>query len=256
MATYSDAFTYSGGVLATVSSGAWTARNGSMDVTSNQFYDGAGTTNSYSEVAAATADFSDSHEAEITVHALGTADYVGPAVRVSASGCYAVRCDGVNAAGRVLGKMESTTWTALSTVRVVPVNGDTVKIRAVGTTITVYINGALVDTVTDSTHTSGQPGIYYHRDDSNVSRGDNFAASDVDVGGLGISSVSADNEVSSAEADFAVVGTGLSAGQTFTISGVACTELSFSSSTSVKLTAPNAITSNIKFGKREFKVSD
>lgn len=75
-------------------------------------------------------------------------------------------------------------------------------------------------------------------------------------GALSVTLVDSDNEIYSAQADFEVKGAGFSAGQTFTISGVACTELSFSSSTSVKLTAPNAISNNIKFGKREFKVSD
>lgn len=182
MATYSDSFTYSDGVLATVSSGKWTARNNSIDVVSNQFNDGAGTSNSYSEVATTEVDFANDHEAEITVHALGTADYVGPAVRVSASGCYAVRCDGANAAGRVIVRMDGTTPTNIGTVRVIPVNGDTVKLRAVGSTITVYVNGSLVDTVTDATFTTGQPGIYYHRGNSSVSRGDNFSAADIASG--------------------------------------------------------------------------
>ena len=188
MATYSDSFTYSDGALATVSSSKWTARNNSIDVVSNQFNDGAGTSNSYSEVATTEVDFADDHEAEITVHALGSADYVGPAVRVSASGCYAVRCDGVNAAGRVVVRMDGTTLTNVGTVRVIPVNGDTVKLRAVGSTITVYVNGSLVDTVTDATFTTGQPGIYYHRGNTGVSRGDNFSATDI-TSGLTITSV-------------------------------------------------------------------
>lgn len=73
---------------------------------------------------------------------------------------------------------------------------------------------------------------------------------------LTITLVGGDNEVYSAEADFEVKGTGFSLGQTFTIAGVACTELSLSGSTSIKLTAPNAISNNIRFGKREFKVTD
>lgn len=75
-------------------------------------------------------------------------------------------------------------------------------------------------------------------------------------GSVSVTLVGGDNEVYSTEADFETKGTGLSAGQTFTIAGVACTELSFSSSTSVKLTAPDALSNNIKFGKVEFKVTD
>ena len=254
MATYSDSFTYSDGALATVSSSKWTARNNSIDVVSNQFNDGAGTSNSYSEVATTEVDFADDHEAEITVHALGSADYVGPAVRVSASGCYAVRCDGVNAAGRVVVRMDGTTLTNVGTVRIIPVNGDTVKLRAMGSTITVYVNGSLVDTVTDATFTTGQPGIYYHRGNTGASRGDNFSAADITTG-LTITSVNTTNTAFSAQTNSAVVGTGLSASVVCTYAGVACTNESASSSTSLKITFPNFFTNNIKLGRNyEFKV--
>lgn len=41
-------------------------------------------------------------------------------------------------------------------------NGDTLTLRSVGTTLTIYKNGvALSPTVTDSTYSSGQPGLFF-----------------------------------------------------------------------------------------------
>jgi hypothetical protein len=72
---------------------------------------------------------------------------------------------------------------------------------------------------------------------------------------LSISSVSTDNRVYSAEADTEVIGTGLSAGVSVTYKDVACTVLSASGSTSIKVTFPNFFSNNIKIGAaHEFKV--
>lgn len=236
MATYSDSFTYSDGVLDTVSSSAWTARSGSMDVISNQFREGSGVSNSYSEVSTGTANFADDHEAEVTVHALGTADFVGPAVRVSASGCYCIRADGANSTGRRIHRMDGTTRTQIGTVNIVPTNGDTLKLRAVGSTITAYVNGSQVDSVTDSTYTTGQPGIYYDRQNAGVSRGDNFSAADI-ASGLTITSVTP-SSFDSGVAGVVIAGTGFGASQgssTVTIGGVAQTVTAWSD-TSITIT--------------------
>jgi len=72
---------------------------------------------------------------------------------------------------------------------------------------------------------------------------------------LSISSVSTDNRVYSAEADTEVIGTGLSAGVSVTYKDVACTVLSASGSTSIKVTFPNFFSNNIKISAaHEFKV--
>lgn len=71
-----------------------------------------------------------------------------------------------------------------------------------------------------------------------------------------ISSVSGDNNVQSGEVDAEVVGQGLSAGLTVTYKGIACTVLSASGSTSIKVTFPDFISNNIKLGAtHEFKVN-
>jgi hypothetical protein len=73
--------------------------------------------------------------------------------------------------------------------------------------------------------------------------------------GLTLTSVNTTNTAFSAQTDSAVVGTGLSASVVCTYAGIACTNESASSSTSLKITFPNFFTNNIKLGRNyEFKV--
>lgn len=74
-------------------------------------------------------------------------------------------------------------------------------------------------------------------------------------GGLTITSVNTTNTAFSAQTNSAVIGTGLSASVVCTYAGIACTNESASSSTSLKITFPNFFTNNIKLGRNyEFKV--
>lgn len=50
--------------------------------------------------------------------------------------------------------------TVLKTVTCSVAINDFIEIRAVGTTISVWQNDILIDSVTDSSISSGQPGIY------------------------------------------------------------------------------------------------
>jgi len=50
-------------------------------------------------------------------------------------------------------------WTQLNGSSVHCVNGDTLRATIKGSTINVYLNGTLVESATDSTYTSGSPGI-------------------------------------------------------------------------------------------------
>lgn len=73
--------------------------------------------------------------------------------------------------------------------------------------------------------------------------------------GLTITSVNTTNTAFSAQTDSSLVGTGLSASVVCTYAGIACTNESASSSTSLKITFPNFFTNNIKLGRDyEFKV--
>jgi len=177
---YRDTFDYSNGVLSTVSSGVWVDRNGSIDILNGRFYESLGS-NSYAELNTSTYDFHDNQEAEILVSLLGSGDYPGPAVRVTASGAYIIHADGTNDPSRSIYRLDGTTRVKIGTLTIAPINGDTLKIRAVGNQISAYKNGILIETVTDNTYSTGQPGIYYNRGNINASRGDNFVGYTVGV---------------------------------------------------------------------------
>jgi len=81
-----------------------------------------------------------------------------------------------------------------------------------------------------------------------------WAVKEIALSGLTITSVNTTNTAFSAQTDSAVVGTGLSASVVCTYAGIACTNESASSSTSLKITFPNFFTNNIKLGRNyEFK---
>jgi hypothetical protein len=255
MATFSDSFTRANtGVNGGLGSD-WTSMHNYLEILSNKVTTSTTGTNCAYYVATATANFTDDQEAQIVVSGLSSSDRVSPMVRMDSGTGYSLFCDGQAGSNRRLTKITgSTSFTTIGTVDIVPVNGDTVKIKAVGTTISAYINGVLIDSVTDSSYTTGQPGIMYRRSGTGGSQIDDFNAADVATG-LTITSVNTTNTVFSAQTNSAVVGTGLSASVVCTYAGIACTNESASSSTSLKITFPNFFTNNIKLGRNyEFKV--
>ena len=78
-------------------------------------------------------------------------------------------------------------WTQLNSVTGITVkNGDVLKATAVGSAVTVYLNGTQVLQATDSTYSTGSPGIGFY-DDGDTNRTNfgfsNFSASNVGSGG-------------------------------------------------------------------------
>lgn len=55
-----------------------------------------------------------------------------------------------------------------------PATGDVMKADIVGTTITVYLNGAVVGSVSDSTWATGNPGIGFYSDDASGAQNSRF----------------------------------------------------------------------------------
>ena len=104
---------------------------------------------------------------------------MGPAVRVNANGCYTLYCDGGDFTDRRIAYISGGTRTAIGTVNVVPVPGDTLKITVQGSTITAYKNGIQVDQISNTAYTTGQPGIFYNRSNINEAKGDDFIAEDL-----------------------------------------------------------------------------
>ncbi len=140
----------------------------------------------YSTVKTSVASFTADHEATVTISTASASDYGGPMVRSAGTtaNSYILYTDGTNASNRRLSKVVSGTRTAIGTVNVACTSGDILKLRCIGTTLTWYKNGTLMETLTDSTHATGQPGLYYDFSNSNTTRLDDFQADDVvaDVG--------------------------------------------------------------------------
>ena len=89
----------------------------------------------------------------------------GPTVRQQAAG--ANNYNGVEQTGAgnyVIEKMASGSNTILLTISQSPVNGDVIKLTVTGTTLQLLINGICVSTctVTDSTYSSGNAGIFMY----------------------------------------------------------------------------------------------
>lgn len=178
-ATFSDNFNRADGAIGT----NYTARTGSFTVASNQFrISGPSDINCFTEVATSVATFSPDQSAKITLSALNSFDSVGVAVRSSATGAYVLRTDGASSSGRGLAKVVSGVTTSLGTVNLPAcVAGDEIEIRALGTTVAMYRNGVLIDSVADTDLATGQPGLFYRRSNTGGSFGDNFVASDITV---------------------------------------------------------------------------
>lgn len=154
--------------------------SGSLRIRNGQF---EGSTGSSSSVAIAKVsenivDFSHDHSAQITAAVVSSVDFVGPAVRVTANGGYILFCDG-NTGQRGIRYVNGTTTTFIGTVNIVPASGDILKLTAQGSVITAYKNGIQVDQVSNTAWTTGQPGIYYERQNINAAKGDNFIAEDL-----------------------------------------------------------------------------
>ena len=168
----------------------WTTPSGSptiFKVLSNKIHGDSGGV-SLCMVATATENFGNDQKAECVISAVGTGDLCSPAVRLDDAGDgYAIRADGGNFNTRRIVKLDAGVATVIGGVNFVPVNGDTLRIDVIGTTIKAYINDSEIDSVTDSTHTVGQPGVFYTRDNVNATRLDDFVGTDltaVESGGV------------------------------------------------------------------------
>jgi hypothetical protein len=152
----------------------------SLRVFSQQVY-GGNSEPSANAVKPSVATFSPNHESQITYTAIQTSDLAGPAVRldpVTKTG-YVLHIDGLTFGGRTLSKLSGSTITSLGGPNLGGVTGDTFKLSVSGSRLSVYQNGRLVDSRTDTTYPTGQPGMYYNWTNIRGTRMDNFIAADI-----------------------------------------------------------------------------
>ena len=138
---------------------------------------------SFNSIKSSVKTFSPNQEAQVTYTAFNPtySDSAGPAVRVtpeSGSG-YILLIDSLDDSARRLCRVTGSVRTQIGTVNLPAVAGDIFKLTASGSRLLVYKNNVLVDSVTDTTYPTGQPGLYYDLGNSNATRMDDFIAADI-----------------------------------------------------------------------------
>lgn len=141
--------------------GVWASRDnatGIHSVTSNKYFSSAGSWNNVPIFNTNMSSIQGDQAAEVKILSLTNAG--GPVVRYSSgtyyyiSGLSASTCSVINGAAGYPGTTIAT-FTGLT----IAVN-DLIKLEAIGTLITVYINGSAVGNVTDSAYSTGRCGIW------------------------------------------------------------------------------------------------
>jgi hypothetical protein len=148
--TFTDNFAYSLGNLQTVSGGIWVTPSyaSAIAVVSGGV---TGTSNGTDNIAY----YSSWSYGNDQCSSVVTGSQSAPAVRISSS---ATNNRYTTSAGGVY-KFLSGSYTQIGSFSS-PTNGDTVKLCAIGTTLTIYVNGTLATTITGQTDiTTGYPGM-------------------------------------------------------------------------------------------------
>jgi endonuclease/exonuclease/phosphatase family metal-dependent hydrolase len=176
-----ETFTNSDGVALATHNASWTVNAGNFAINTNSVYaNGAG--NGYSMAIWNQSSFSNDQYAEITLPALTSGGYIGVVVR-GQSGSFSGYIVVADSVGSSVLRCDAGTCTLLTSGGVFS-QGDTLRLEASGTSITLKKNGSVLAGVTDATYSSGRPGLAGY---SNVtgSRGDNFNAASISLGGGG-----------------------------------------------------------------------
>lgn len=173
MADFTDNFNRADGAVGS----DWTTLTGmsALSIISNQVRSNSGA--SAGHVATATATFAADHEAECVVPTFGAHDRGGPCVRLSGDDGYVLQAWSTTLAKTY--RLDGGALTVLDDVGVAFTAGDTLRIRAEGTTISVFVNDVELWSGTDATYATGQPGLHYVNNNEGASRLDDFYATDL-----------------------------------------------------------------------------
>jgi hypothetical protein len=138
----------------------WTVTNNGINISSNNF---VGTTASNDVAYWSASPFSNVQFSQVTITALnGTTDFPGAAVLLSGSGASTQGYECVeNTTTIFIQKISGTTNTTLTSAASSGVAGDILRLEvAPGSALTCYKNGVSTLTTTDTTYTSGAPGLF------------------------------------------------------------------------------------------------
>lgn len=179
MASFSDNFNRADGALGS----NWSTVTGrsALQIASNAV-NAASVAWCAARVATGAATIGNDQYAQATIANVGAFDYVGVLVRVDGSGNgYGVHIDGRSGiATNSIFKMTAGGVTGyLGTGSLTVSAGDVLRLEMSGSTLTLKKNGATVDTATDATYASGQPGILSDYGNTNVGILDDFSGGDL-----------------------------------------------------------------------------
>jgi len=175
--TFTDAFDYSDGVLATVSSGAWstpTGSSGSVSVVSNKISRTTYGVNGQSLYTGT--QFNDNQYSQITLGSEAAAN----------DGIFCRADDSLNGYAAILSsstriRIQKFVAGSGSDIDVQPadksLSNATVKLECNGTSLSLYVNDTLYSTATDATYTSGYVGVQARNDGTKAM--DDFVAGDL-----------------------------------------------------------------------------
>ena len=129
---------------------------------------------------------------EVVYSNINTFDYAGPAVRLnfgpgheSGSG-YVLFHDGFVDSGRRIRRMDNGSLASGGSDGNFSIAaGDKVRLEAVGTTISCYVNGNLAVSWTESTYESGSVGVFYKKENTATTKFDSFYAQNIVSGQTG-----------------------------------------------------------------------
>ncbi len=174
-----DTFTAANETSLTSYSSRWSSSFGSFAINTNAVYNTCACSDS---IAIWTGDsYSANQYAELTLTALNDAGFIGVTVRgqPGAQSGYVALTSG-NALS--ISKFNNGTEQELFFGATPFIAGDTMRLEMSGTTLTLKRNGSAVHTFTDSTFSSGSPGLSGYGVVS-TTRGDNFDAGSITSGG-------------------------------------------------------------------------
>jgi hypothetical protein len=179
--TLPDSFTGTNGTALATYSSSWTINGGNFQINTNAV--AANNNNSDAMATWNPISFSNDQYAEVTLSALTSGGYIGVTVRgqVGAFSGYGAYSDS-NTNVKII-KWEAGTPTVLYNGSAFAAS-DVLRLEVSGTTLTLKKNGSIVTTVTDSTYSSGRPGLSGYGNLTG-SRGDDFNAGSISQGGGG-----------------------------------------------------------------------